>query len=253
MNLSKSLGRNLNWTVTAAAMIWVSLSGGLTQASEAPPEFPVQCEDSRLFLNLLRVQSYANPQRGSCMLSVDSLASYKDLVYRSYLFNHDGLLMVFNSYGDGPDALFTGARDYYLFPRRGAPVYRSTAENTLEVRLPSGEVMTFGSEDVSILSLSGADIEVAPEIRRDNAGGVEIRIQRGLLLDSGFAIGTQPESKPSRQSVFKDALGGECVLENREIFEYLPEGEFRIRYQSDEALARFLGRRCPGLDLTDLL
>src|SRR5579862_7388677 len=66
-------------------------------------------------------QGYADSlESGNCFVSIHPMAA--GMVYRDYAFFGDGMLMVFNSYGDGDgNPNLTSAREYYFFPRRNAP------------------------------------------------------------------------------------------------------------------------------------
>jgi len=239
------------WTVFSVALLALE---GLSPSVSGAAEFPAGCVDARRVVDQVRAQSIWNAESGVCMVSVDPFTTH-DLVYRGFLFNEDGLMMVFNSFGDGPDSESTGARDFYLFPRRAGqvpPAFRPGQGNTLDVRLAGGRVMTFEGKDVSVRSLEDAEISVDPKVSPGNEGGVEIRILRGLLLDCGFRLGGQPESVASRTSVFRDPKGRSCKVENREIFAYQEGGDVRLRFRTDVALAEFLDWRCPDIDVTGL-
>ncbi len=243
----------IDWNWIRVAVTLLVAIGGVPAESHAA-EFPAGCVDGRRVVDQLRVQSIWSPESGACMVTVDPFTT-QDLVYRGFLFNEDGLMMVFNSFGDGPDSVSSGARDFYLFPRQNGksmPAFRPGIGNTLEVRLAGGRLMTFEGKDGSVRSLQDAEITVDPEVTPQNAGGVEIRLLRGLLLDCGFRLGGQPESDRSRPSVFRDPQGHICTVTNREIFSYLEGGDVRLRFRTDAELAEFLEWRCPDLDLDGL-
>jgi hypothetical protein len=214
-------------------------------------EFPTQCTDSDVVVQNAKASSSWDPQAQSCLLGIDPQDALS-LIYRSYLFNEQGLLMVFNSYGDGPDSQMTGARDFYFFPRRQMPVFRDPGNGTIEVRLPNGDQAVFSGKDASIVSMGRADVKVAPEVSPDNRGGVELTLRQGIVLDCGFAIGNQPETRPQGSSVFKDAKGHSCTVKNNEVFSYFSDGNIAIRFKTDHELSIYLQTRCPELDISSL-
>jgi hypothetical protein len=228
------------------------LSTGVAHAATLDRgDFPTQCTDSDVVVQNAKASSSWDPQSQSCMLGIDPQDALS-LIYRSYLFSEQGLFMVFNSYGDGPDSQMTGARDFYLFPRRQMPVARDPGNGTIEVRLPNGDQAVFSGNDASIVSFGRADVKVAPEVSPDNRGGVELTLKQGIVLDCGFAIGHQPETRPQGSSVFKDSKGHLCTVKNNEVFSYFSDGNIAIRFKTDQDLSVYLQTRCPMLDMSSL-
>jgi hypothetical protein len=182
-----------------------------------------------------------------CFLSV---SNYKTTggVYRNYLFTGDGSLMVFNSYGWGDDSDSTGAREYFFFPRKTTePTYYWNSEaRRLEVTAVSGDQFYFDYETGEMVAASKGKVTVAPEVRPDNKGGVEISQYQGLMLDIGFSIGRAPSSSSSSYSVFRDAKAASCKIKNNLLFTYKSSGDVYFRY-NDTNLAAFLKRNCSKL------
>lgn len=186
----------------------------------------------------------------SCFFSITPLDGYVDLIYRDYLFTTEGLFMVFNSYGKGPDAETTGARMFHLFPRPLNKFSYSWNFETkeLEVTHVTGDKFIFDSRKARLKSMTRAQIINADDVNKENAGGVEILNYKGLLLDSGFEMGRAPNSSRNAISTLKDGLGKTCKLKNYELFDYLPGGDVVFKFK-DSNLKTFLKKRCPNLSI----
>lgn len=184
---------------------------------------------------------------GRCFVSAHSNA-VNGLVYRSYTFYGNGLLMVFSSYGDGEDvSTLTSAREFYVFPRRRQPVFEADpVAKTLVVVMSDGARFTFDTAKGEIASLDRGDVVVAPRVDPADRGGVEFPRYDGLLLDVGFRMGESPAGRRNGDATFRSAHGQTCTVKNHEIFEYLPGGDHRFKHD-DAALKAFLAARCPAL------
>ncbi len=205
----------------------------------------IDCPNENFLIGKTRFRS-AHLSADKCYFSV-SINRFTDLVYRQYLFTTNGLLMVFNSFGSGPESTDTGAREYYFFPRdHDIQLKVDPTMGLLQLRLINGDMATFDIEAASLDRLDLGQVFVDPEIVQSNQGGVEIKRYSGLLLDSGFKLGSSPSSKPNRESKFTDAGGRTCVVKNSEIFKY-PGGETAFKF-SDQELKEFLAGRCPQIN-----
>jgi hypothetical protein len=198
----------------------------------------------------MQIQTDWDQSSGSCMISVLP-RNIPDMRYRNLLWDQNGLLMVFNSFGQGPDSQTTGARDYYLFPRLMMPSYRQQRPGTLDVRTASGDVFTFDSNTAELTSFTGGSVQVAPTIDPSNQGGFEIPSYHGLLLDCGFALGNQPEANLNGVSEFRDAFGARCEVKNSEVFA-LNGNDVELKF-TDSQLHDYLQTRCPLLNALDLV
>jgi len=184
---------------------------------------------------------------GKCFVSIDPMDS-TGLVYRSYAFFDDGLMMVFNSYGDGEgNPNLTSAREFFFFPRRGAPdLAMDVAAKTVTVRMGDGGRVNFNPATAQIASLERGAVTVASRIDPADRGGVEIPRYVGLMLDAGFRLGESPSGRPKADSTFRDAAGRTCTVQNSEIFNYTPDGDHAFKF-TDAQLSAWLSTRCPGL------
>lgn len=218
------------------------LMGNLAQASEATCPYLVERQDGT------QIQQIWSEATQSCFFSINPLDAYVDLVYRDYLLTSEGLFMVFNSYGPGNESETTGAREFYLFPRKSQSYsYKWNAgARELEVTHVTGDKFVFDSKKARLKSISNATVTVANEVVPSNGGGVEISKYQGLLLDGGFRVGAPPTANANGKSAFTDTNEKSCTVKNAEIFNYTSDGDILLKYD-DKGLATFLKKRCPSL------
>lgn len=194
-------------------------------------------------------QGYASALgSGLCYVSIDPMST-SGLVYRSYVFFGDGLMMVFNSYGDGEgNPNLTSAREFFFFPRRGAPeLTMDPKAGTVSVRMSDGGRADFDPATAQLSGLERGSAAVASKVDPANRGGVEIPRYAGLMLDSGFRLGESPSGRPAADSTFRDASGRTCTVKNSELFASLPHGDHAFKF-TDAQLSAWLGTACPGLN-----
>lgn len=232
---------------TALLVLPLSASAGLSRAMFAPSKRATACPriDPSHVGN---TQGYADGFRsGKCYVSLGSML-VTDLVYRSYSFFSDGMLMVFNSYGDGEDnnPNLTSAREFFFFPRAGALALEMNAgAGTVTVVMSDGGRVVIDPATSQIASLDRGSVVVAPRIDPADRGGVEITSYAGLLLDAGFRMGESPSGRPNADSTFRDAQGHLCKVKNNEIFSYAG-GEHEFKF-TDAQLSAWLRTRCPNI------
>lgn len=196
-------------------------------------------------------QGYADGMSsGKCFVSISSMLS-THLIYRSYGFFNNGLLMVFNSYGDGEDnnPNLTSAREFYFFPRTGALALEMDKQaGTVSVVMSDGGRVHIDPATAQIRSFARGSVTVSPRIDPADRGGVEITSYTGLMLDAGFRMGESPAGRPNADSTFRDALGRLCTVKNNELFAYA-NGDHELKY-TDAQLSAWLRTRCPVLTLS---
>ncbi|MDE2292020.1 MAG: hypothetical protein KGL53_08050 [Elusimicrobia bacterium] len=194
-------------------------------------------------------QGYADQlASGPCFVSITP-ADTNGLVYRDYAAFSDGMLLVFNSFGDGQDtSKYTGAREFYFFPRRQAPTLAiDPAAPSVAVTMADGGRLTFDPATAQPTSVDRGSVTAAPRVERGNKGGVEFPSYAGLMLDAGFRMGELPSMRPDAESVFRDANGNACAVKNSEVFAYAG-GDRSFRFD-DAGLKAFLAKRCPTLSV----
>jgi hypothetical protein len=200
--------------------------------------------DCGYFLEAHGAFQYNRQQFGeSCYLSVHPRQAL-DLVYRSFLFTSEGQLMVFNSFGEGDSSKMTAARVFFFFPRTGTPEMEVLKE---EVRISFSVFSFYFSQgEARVSGMDGGKATESSKVIPQNRGGIEFAIERGLMLDAGFAVGFDPTSRQTNKANFIDRQGLSCEITNREVFTYSEEGDPSFRF-TDEELKAFLAVRCPQL------
>ncbi len=181
----------------------------------------------------------------ACFLSVKK-DFVPDMVYRSLIFRETGALMIFNSFGNGPESTYTGARVFYFFPRQQVPAFHATGQAVEVSTSHKNLTFFFDLESGKILSASNARIKEAADIVPENDGGIEILSFQGLLLDSGFKMGSDPTADLARSSTFRDENNQTCTVKNSDIFSKNSSGDISFRL-SDLSLKKFLSSRCPQI------
>ncbi|TBR20440.1 hypothetical protein EPO15_13200 [bacterium] len=192
-------------------------------------------------------QGYADgTSSGNCYVSISPIDTMS-MVYRSFGVFGDGMLMVFNSFGEGENpAKFTGAREFHFFPRLAPGELRIDAAGpSVSVVLGDGGVLEFDPATAQPRAVDRGSVTVAATVDPSNRGGVEFPSYAGLMLDSGFRMGELPSMKPDWESTFRDAAGRTCTVKNSEVFSYA-DGDRELKFD-DAALKAFLKTRCPKL------
>jgi hypothetical protein len=183
---------------------------------------------------------------GLCFTSIDPTDT-AGMIYRSYAFFGDGLLMVFSSYGEGSSSKMTSAREFFFFPRRGAPeLTMDPKAGTVSVRMGDGARADFAPASAQLSGLERGAVAVSPRIDPAERGGVEIPRYAGLMLDSGFRLGESPSGRPVETSTFRDAGGRTCTVKNGELFAYA-NGDHSFKF-TDAQLSAWLRTACPDLN-----
>jgi hypothetical protein len=185
---------------------------------------------------------------GVCYFSIHPRNS-EHLLYRDFLFDSDGLAMVFDSYGEGSESQTTAAREFLFFPRNQMMKYEYDAQaKRLMIHTPSGKVFGFNSMKSILTDISGTQSSINYEITPANRGGLEIVANDGLYMDGGFARGHSPSQNSKDKVIFKDREGHSCTLANGDIYSYDSDGDTKIKY-NDVQLKTYLSGQCSQLKL----
>ncbi len=167
--------------------------------------------------------------------------------YRDYYFDNHGQLMVFNSYGDGPDSKMTAARDFFLLPQvEDYPDYSIEANGDVVIKTVSGHLFKISAKVFSIISLTPGLIS-EKTLSPDNKGGVEFTLKEGFWLDGGFMKGASRLQHPELTTIVKTSKNSKtCSILNRDYLNYNSDGDFTFKYEN-EKLTAFLKLKCPSL------
>lgn len=169
----------------------------------------------------------------------------KELIYRSYMFTSTGMLMTFNSFGDGPSSTMTGASEFYFLPTQNKPQIVIEGEE-IAVIMANGTRVDFDAKTAHPTDLERGRLWVDQEVRHDNGGGVRVLDYDGLHLDMGFQLGMNPSYYLNRFSHFVDSQGQRCRVRNSAVFDKKGD-EVYFRYPRESELRRYLSRACPNL------
>lgn len=232
---------------------WVSL-GILLLSSTAFGVTPIRtpsggeaaCKEDFFQPNDVKVQILYGPASKRCLLSVGFAGDEKGAGNRTFNFQDDGQLLAFSALKSE-----NGARVFYLFPRRGGvPTYEISPDESITVRVPSGDFWRFSGTTGRPLSFSGGEFKEAKKVSMKNQGGFEIPKYKGLLLDCGWKMGDAPITDSKRSCIFRAPSGETCSVPNSELFTYFgyQKRDAVLTFQDDKQLSDFLKIRCPKLD-----
>jgi len=239
----KALAAALLLAGPASAQVWRAYAPARVSALTSAP-----CAELKP-VAIGGTQGYADALgSGLCYVSIDPMST-PGLVYRSYAFFGDGLMMVFNSYGDGEgNPNMTSAREFFFFPRRGAPeLTMDEKAGAVSVRMSDGGRADFDPATAQLSGLERGAVSVAAKVETANRGGVEIPRYAGLMLDAGFRIGESPSGRPAAESTFRDAAGKTCAVKNSDLFSYTSSGDHSFKF-TDAQLSVWLRSACPDLN-----
>lgn len=188
-----------------------------------------------------------------CVISVHPNHLYP--YYRDYMFNSEGDLMVFVSFGEGPPSQSTGAREFVMLPLREKLAFEYLAhQQLLKIKTPHGAIFTFDVYKMDPIEVEGLQIDLDPNISGDNRAGVDLAAKQGLIIDVGWRQGAMPRTRPERESHISDAFGEQCVQKNRDLFKIIRDASgsidgARFKYLDTQQLTTFLAESCSNIRL----
>jgi hypothetical protein len=205
-------------------------------------------------LGEMRYQVGKYNRSGVCFISLGPSNRYP--LYRSYTFDSEGELMIFNSLGAGRPSTDTGARNY-LFPIKTQKLSFELDEKNEYIRIKNtdGRTWVFDARSSKIESVTDMEVLEDPDVNRSNQGGVELSIlTKGTLIDEGFRLGGLPNTVLKRSSAIKDSYGNECLIKNNKLFKLdiddsgSIDGAYFI-HNSEAKWKKFLKRYCKEIEL----
>ncbi len=204
------------------------------------------CFEFQKNYEIYRAHRFFSTKTNTCWLSLSPIHN-TNYLYRSFVFNNDGSLLVFNSFSEFED----GARSYMLFPRNHTPTIE--ADNfSLNLHTSNKNSQIYFSQfQKKIISSKGIKVTEDLNISPNNQGGIEIMPQEVLVLDGGWKKYSDPFASPNRLSVFKDHENNICKVKNSEIFDYDDSENKKFKF-SDLELKAFLLKSCKNLNLSKL-
>ncbi len=202
------------------------------------------CENKVQIVNKVKVVQ--RPLKNNCWIIVTTDRPV-NLTYRSFLFDQEGYLSVFNSLGPGPESQHTGARTFYFFPRKQDLSY-SVSEDQVHVHIPHGATLIKNSIQNLWDNAIDAIVYEDPSVDFYNKGGFEINLHYGLVLDFGFTLGRSPTSNKVGEAHFVDYLGKTCKVKNSEVL-YWEGSQHYLKFKTDDEVYRFVQHRCSHLSV----
>ena len=175
---------------------------------------------------------------GTCYLYL-SPKSPVDLKYRSYLFQDNGQIMIFNSFGPGNPATTTGSRLYRIL--EDELLFFTEKADSLEIQLGLKTIFEFDLHKFSISSSNNFTILEKP-LDPNNNGGVEIFGQSIPFIDFGFKFGEVPISEKEREFSYF-SKGNMCVAPNKLLYFY-KNGEPIPQYKTNVDIISALNYYC---------
>lgn len=217
------------------------------QQSSAPGDLP-GCEDEVVRFKNTQIQVIGNPGTNRCFLTLSPISAYTKLIYRSFLFSNEGLFMIFDSYGPGPENETTAAREFtqipHLFPR---PQFEIINDQVI-VTQTSGDKFTFDAETLEPISITNTQFTFNRIIDPTIKGGIEINsFKNGLWIEGGFKVGASPTSKRYNKSTIRNSKNQSCTVGNTELYNYTADGDNVWKFADDKAFYQFLNKKCPAL------
>lgn len=169
---------------------------------------------------------------------------------RNVTINDDGMIQVFSNFPGTTNSNSTGARVYYVFPLKTQKKMKASSEGFILTH-PSG--VEFDFDKNGKLSSSDIKMKVSSEINSKNKSGVEIEsFSKGLVVDLGYRMGATPVTNKSTPVVITDKNNKKCSMLNSDL-NTITKDKVELIHKTNLALHKFLSKKCPGLDLSDLL
>lgn len=224
-------------------------SNSFTQTDSQQTEFapPSSCKEFKAAFGKLDAQGIWSEDLKECWISVTP-HDVPTLTYRQLILSSDGMMMVFNSFGEGASEKNTAAREYFFFPRTKNEIslVSNESKKQFQVILPNQKKLSFKYDDVDLQGLESGKVKVASTVEPSNRGGLEILSYDGIYMDCGFQIGQNPTANPFRFCQIMDAKKNICRLQNQQIFDYTESGDPILK--SDDDVKELVHRLCPRIE-----
>lgn len=170
--------------------------------------------------------------------------------FRSLTFNNDGAIQVFSNYTNGAKEA-NGARVFYIFPLNKKKEISEISSEQLVVDHQSGAKFTFDKN--GRVSSPNLNMSFSKGINGQNKGGMEIEnYSKGLVVDMGYKAFGTPLLNASNPVVVTDKNNKKCNIVNSDL-NIVTKENVKPRYKTNEALHSFFAKKCPGLDISDLI
>lgn len=206
--------------------------------------FALECDPRRETIGQARFE-VLNIVADTCWLSL-APEWVESGVYRSFLFDEHGYVMIFNSYGYGDESKTTGAREYVFFPRSKELGYKINGAR-VTISLRNGAEVDYDGAALKFAGSRGLHLKESSSIHPRNKGGVELSPKSGMMIDFGFRMGSSPMANKKGSAEIIDAAGHRCRVLNNEVLGWKTDGEPYVKFKTDEEFFEFVRRRCSTL------
>ncbi len=166
---------------------------------------------------------------------------------RKLTFSETGKIQVFSDVaGKG-----TGARVFYLFPKKSKNSIDRVDESGLSLMTASG--VRFHFDKNGNMSSPDLKLRVSKEISTQNKGGIEIEnYSGGIVVDIGYRAENAPDLNKNAVVTITDKNNKKCTMANSDIHR-IKNYESELIYKTNESFHAFLSKKCPSLDISDLI
>jgi hypothetical protein len=119
------------------------------------------------------------------------------------------------------------------------------------VKHPSGVIFDF--DKTGRVSSPDLKMKVSKEINSQNKSGIEIEnFPKGLVVDLGYRMGASPINNKNAAVTITDKNNKKCSMVNSDLNK-ITKDDVELIYKTNEELHKFLAKKCPKLDISDLL
>ena len=213
------------------------------QAVHANEYINDNCTDDYQAYEETRIQIGRFGDANECFVSIHTNPNFSPK-YRSYILTNNGLLMVFNSYGDGDPSTKTGAREYYFPSKLKQNFVVSYDQGIVKVALTDDVTFAINAKTGKPTQITNTTFSISSSVNPNNKGGLEIKSSKVPMIDSGFAMGKSPTSIDEGKSYIKK-MNQSCELINRELYDN-STGDAILRYKNRD-FDDFVSSRCPNI------
>jgi hypothetical protein len=153
-------------------------------------------------------------QNGVCFISLNNNQN-QSMIYKSHLFTSEGKHMVFNSFGNGPSHIDTGAR-VFLYLTGSTKLSFSKFQNRLYINVGLIQY-ELDVKSFEFIQAKGVRFYEYPDIHPMNQGGFEVLNADHSYIDFGFNLGQSPLWDLQRTFAFYQPSGKICSDLNQTI------------------------------------
>jgi hypothetical protein len=261
----KTLSLNSTFIIFGLVLGSTSISSVMADATSSPEATPSPCPTEGTVYTKGNLQIDMTSTSKGCTLMAHPVS--EPAAYRSVSLGYRGIVQIFNKYNvpGGTVSNSTGARTFFVFPRKQIPSFMPPLADDKGVKLltSSGDLILVDPNpskwNLPLKFMTSSDdpsfqVTESSVMSKKNSGGVDISLTSEadlLLLDTGFAMGGASFTNPNRSSVFYDWRGNHCVVSNRAIFNF-SDSDADLKWSNDQELFKHVKVLCPNISFPDV-